>query len=87
MEMVFLNGKMEVNIQGNIKRVKNMETEYTKKLMEMYLKAFLRMMYSKVMEYIVTIMGIHMKDISKMDIEKAKVILHGLTETNTMENG
>ena len=85
--MVFLNGKMEVNIQGNIKRVKNMETEYTKKLMEMYLKAFLRMMYSKVMEYIVTIMGIHMKDISKMDIEKAKVILHGLTETNTMENG
>ena len=87
MEMVFLNGKMEVNIQGNIKREKNMETEYTKKLMEMYLKAFLRMMYSKVMEYIVTIMGIHMKDISKMDIEKAKVFLHGQTETNTMENG
>jgi hypothetical protein len=87
MEMGFSNGKMEVNTMDNIKRVKNMEKEYTKKPMEMFLKGFLRMMYFKEMVFIYIIMEIHMKDIIKMDIEKVKVFLNGQMEINTMENG
>ena len=87
MEMGFSNGKMEVNTMDNIKRVKNMEKEYTKKLTKMFLKGFLRMMYFKETVFIYIIMEIHMKDITKMDIEKVKVFLNVQMEINTMENG
>lgn len=87
MEMVYFNGKMEANTQESIKREKNMEKAYIKKLLVMYLKDFLKMMYFKEMAFIYIKMEILMKDITKMDTEKAKEFSHGLMEINTMENG
>jgi hypothetical protein len=66
---------------------KSTEKVHTKKLMEMYLKDFLKMMYFKEMVFINIIMEILMKVITKMDIEKEKVFSFGQMEINTMENG
>lgn len=87
MEKVFSNGKMEVNIQESIKKVKNMVMENIKKLMEMFLKDFLKMMYFKAKELIYIKMEIHMSVYIKMDTEEEKEYLLGLMGINMMENG
>jgi hypothetical protein len=85
--MVFSNGKMEVNIQGSIKRGKNMEAEYTKKLTEMYLKDFSKTMFFKEMEFTNIQMEIHMSVITKMGTEEVKVCSSGQTEISMMDSG
>ena len=55
--------------------------------MGMYSKGLLRIMYFRVIEFINIKMETYILDILKMDIEKEKVLLHGLMEMSMKVSG